>query len=356
MANEGQRYLNQSGLSALWNKIKARDIALSGEISAVSTALGAHTTNLEISGVSGVSGVLGISAGGLGVTSFEAARDAQHLDVYTRGEVDSLFSADIEIKTPTEWPSYTPTSADLHTIFYVGPYTSVTGDDQYEEYIIHQNGSSYEKLKVGEHSIDLSNYVNTVTLTGTGNAVTTTAKNGNTLTLGKDQTFVPSSDYTATIAGMTTAYTAGTHKVITAINQSSGTITAVGEKQLGVEDVDGLTALSNDLSGHIDFVSAAVSSLDNYVNTAIETLNNRITAASSNLNSAIDALNSRVDTFSAETTATFDAMNLTTAFSPWQTIVGLTSQSGKLTFSAEDIPAITKQEIDDLDNSWVTTP
>ena len=346
MANEGQRYLNQSGLSALWNKIKDRDIALSGEISAVSTALGAHTTNLEISGVSGVSGVLGISAGGLGVTSWDAARDENHLDVYTKNQVNSLFNGQVVILTAL------PASGEAGKIYYIGPTGS--GVDKYDEYIWDSNSNTF--IHVGEHSIDLSNYVNTVTLTGTGNAVTTTAKNGNTLTLGKDQTFVPSSDYTATIAGMTTAYTAGTHKVITAINQSSGTITAVGEKQLGVEDIDGLTALSNDLSGHIDFVSGAVTALNDYVNTAIETLNNRITAASSNLNDAITALNSRVDTFSAETTAAFDAMYLTTAFSPWQTIVGLTSQSGKLSFSAEDIPAITKQEIDDLDNSWVTTP
>ena len=350
MAGENeQRYLNQTGLSALWDKIKARDIALSGEISSVSAALSSQITDLSIQGQGGVTNVLGISGGGLGVTSYADARGDEYLDVYSKSEVNSLFNGQVVILAAL------PASGESGKIYYIGPTGS--GEDRYDEYIWDSTNNTF--LKVGEHSIDLSNYVNTVTLTGTGNAVTTTAKSGNTLTLGKDQTFVLSSDFNSTIGGMTTSYNAETHKVITAISQASGTITAIGQKQLGTSDIEGLDSQIDTISAGVNFVSGAITDLDNYLNDSetgmITVLNDRMLSAENNitsLSSSLNSLNSRVETLSSEMTGAFDNMNLTTAFEPWQTIVGLTSQSGKLTFSSKDIPAITQAEIDALDDSW----
>jgi hypothetical protein len=316
MPEQNQQYLNKEGLTALWEKIRNRDAQLSASISAVQTAVSSTVPNLSVSGIGGVSGTLGLSAGGLGVTAWDAARDAQHLDVYTRGEVDSLFSADVVIKTESEWESYQPTSADLHTIFYVGPIADVSGVDKYDEYIVHQNGSSFEKLRVGEHSIDLSDYINTISLTGSGNAVTTTAKSGNTLTLGKDQTFVLSSDYTATIG---------------------------------------------DIESDIQYLSGAVSSLEEQgdeFTEAIESLNNRMTSAEtdiSGLDTALDLLNGRIENledFQEEVTDAFTAMNMTFTSNPWETITAVTSVSGKLSIATATIPSIPLTAIEHLNDSW----
>lgn len=351
-----QRYLNQSGLSALWDKIRARDIALSGEISAISTSVSSSITDLTKQGVGGVTGVLGISGGGLGVTNYSDARGSAYLDVYSKSEVDSLVNGKVEVVQTL------PATGESDKIYYVGPTGS--GSDKYDEYIWDATNSQF--INVGEHSIDLSDYINTVTVTGTGNAVTTTAKSGNTLTLGKDETFVLSSDFNSTIAGMTTSYDADAHKVITAISQASGTITAIGQKQLGTSDIYGLDTLTGNIesdiqyvSGGVDFVSGAVTALDNHLTAAetgvIDTLNSRInnvTADVSTISSTLNTLNSRVNTLSGEVTAAFDNLNYTSSFNGWQTIVGITSTSGKLAFSAADIPAITQQDIEDLDDGW----
>lgn len=344
-----QRYLNQSGLSALWDKIRARDIALSGEISAISTAVSSSITDLTKQGIGGVSGILGISGGGLGVSSFADARGSAYLDVYSKGEVDTLFNGQVVIVTKL------PETGESGKIYYVGPNSSVSGEDKYDEYIWDATNSQF--IKVGEHSIDLSDYINTVTVTGAGNAITTMSKSDNTLTLGKDETFVLSSDFNSTIAGMTTSYDADTHKVITAISQASGTITAIGQKQLGTSDIYGLDILTGNIESDIQYVSGAVTTLDNCLTAAetgvIDTLNSRInnvTADVSTISSTLNTLNSRVNTLSGEVTAAFDNLNYTSAFNGWQTIVGITSTSGKLAFSAADIPAITQQDIEDLDD------
>lgn len=348
MPEQNQQYLNQEGLIALWEKIRNRDAQLSAAVSAISTAVSSTVPNLSVSGIGGVSGTLGLSAGGLGVTAWDAARDAQHLDVYTRDEVDSQLNGKVEVVASL------PASGESGKIYYVGP--TGTGDDKYDEYIWDSTNNTF--IHVGEHSIDLSDYINTISLTGTGNAVTTTAKSGNTLTLGKDQTFVLSSDYTATIGGMTTAHTADTHKVITAISQSSGTITSIGQKQLGVSDIDGLETITGDIESDIQYLSGAVSSLEEQgdeFTEAIETLNNRMTSAEtdiSGLDTALDLLNGRIEDFQEEVTSAFTAMDMTFTSNPWETITAVTSESGKLTIATATIPSIPITAIEHLNDSW----
>jgi hypothetical protein len=69
-----------------------------------------------------------------------------------------------------------PATGEAGVIYFVGPTGS--GSDKYEEYV--WDGSAF--VKVGEKSLDLSNYVNTLTTTGSGNAITAISKSGNTIT------------------------------------------------------------------------------------------------------------------------------------------------------------------------------
>jgi len=99
-------------------------------------------------------------------------------------------------------------------VIYLVPASQVSGDI-YDEYI--WLGSTYEKI--GTTRIDLSNYVNTVTETGSGNAYTSFTKNGNTLTLTKGSTFLtghPAVTHSSSTAAITPA-AGSTFDVITNI-------------------------------------------------------------------------------------------------------------------------------------------
>ena len=112
----------------------------------------------------------------------------------------------------------------------------------YDEYI--WIGDKYEKL--GTTQIDLSNYINNVVISGTGNAVTTMTKSGNTLTLTKGTTFPTSnSTYTANngvgISG-NTFYNSG----VRAVSQgtANGTINVNTNGSTADVSVKGLAALA----------------------------------------------------------------------------------------------------------------
>jgi hypothetical protein len=115
-----------------------------------------------------VSGTLAIANGGTGASDASGART--NLSVYSKSEVDSMLGGRIEIVASL------PSTGSPGVIYYVGPTGS--GGDQYDEYI--WSGSAF--IKVGEHSIDLSNYVNTLTKSGSGSVVTNISKSGNTIT------------------------------------------------------------------------------------------------------------------------------------------------------------------------------
>ena len=69
-------------------------------------------------------------------------------DIYTKSEVDTLLNGKIVVVEQL------PATGDSSKIYYVGPNTSVSGDDKYDEYLWYEN----DWLHVGEHSIDLSDY------------------------------------------------------------------------------------------------------------------------------------------------------------------------------------------------------
>ena len=293
--NEGKRYLDQDGLSALWDKIKGRDIQLSGAIHDVSAAIdeGNVGVNLESDKVSGV---LPISHGGLGTTSFADARGSAYLDVYSKGEVDSLFNGQAVIVTTL------PTTGEPGKIYYVGP--TGTGSDQYDEYIWDDTNKKF--IKVGEHSIDLSGFYNDISITGTGNAITTVTDSNNTIVFGKDGNYA---DVTAT----------------------------------------------NALSSHVDYVSGAVEDVANDVvelSEVIDELNSRISGDTDSLSGAIDVLNSRVTNNYEELTGAINYMAGSQTYQPWQTITAWSMTSGVLSTTAADIPSITQQDIENLDNRW----
>lgn len=293
--NEGKRYLDQDGLSALWDKIKGRDIQLSGAITEVSAAIdeGNIGVNLESDKVSGV---LPIGHGGLGTTSFADARGSAYLDVYSKGEVDSLFNGQAVIVTEL------PETGEPGKIYYVGP--TGTGDDQYDEYIWDDTNKKF--IKVGEHSINVSGIFDDIEVTGTGNAITDVTTSNNTIVFGKDGNFA---DVTAT----------------------------------------------NALSSHVDYVSGAVSSVIEDIETlsnAIDELNSRISGDTDYLSAAIDSLNTRVTENYNQLTGAIDNMAGSQTYQPWQTITAWSMTSGVLSTTAADIPSITQQDIENLDNSW----
>ena len=96
-----------------------------------------------------------------------------------------------------------PATGAAGTIYLV-PIESATGSNLYTEYIWLTN--RFEKL--GTTELDLSNYVNNVQITGTGNAVTGFTKSGNTLTLEKNSTFLtqhPTISHNSTTAAVSPA-------------------------------------------------------------------------------------------------------------------------------------------------------
>ena len=72
------------------------------------------------------------------------------------------------------------------TIYFV-PSTTTGTNNIYDEYVWVSTSNKYEKI--GSANIDLSNYVNDISITGTGNAITGVTKSGNTITYTTDTTF-----------------------------------------------------------------------------------------------------------------------------------------------------------------------
>jgi hypothetical protein len=144
-----------------------RELAVSLSNTSTTTTFdgSANVTNIK------VSGQLPVANGGTGSNTAAGART--NLSVYSKSEIDSLMSGRVEIVTEL------PATGKSGVTYYVGPTGS--GADKYDEYL--WTGSAF--LKVGEHSLDLSNYVNTINTSGSGSVVTGVSKSGNTVTVTK---------------------------------------------------------------------------------------------------------------------------------------------------------------------------
>jgi hypothetical protein len=122
-----------------------------------------------------VSGTLGLGNGGTGATSAAGART--NLDVYSKSETESLLNGKVVVVTQL------PATGESGVTYYVKD-TSSSAVDKYDEYIWAKDaGASTESwIHVGEKSLDLSEYVNSLTTSGTGPLVKSLSKSGNTLT------------------------------------------------------------------------------------------------------------------------------------------------------------------------------
>ena len=122
-----------------------------------------------------VSGTLGLGNGGTGATSAAGART--NLDVYSKSETESLLNGKVVIVTVL------PATGEAGKTYYVKD-TSATGVDKYDEYIwaVDAGATTESWIHVGEKSLDLSEYVNSLTTSGTGPLVKSLSKSGNTLT------------------------------------------------------------------------------------------------------------------------------------------------------------------------------
>lgn len=181
------KYLDLNGLSTFWAKVKTHVTAKiaaitntnNGAPGASKTVTGFTQTAGKVTATFGdiavdasqvTSGTLPVSHGGTGGATAEAARE--NLNVYSKDETADLLSGKIEVVTAL------PTAGEPGKIYYVGP--SGTGEDKYEEYIWDSTNSAF--VKVGDHSVDLSDYVKTVSQ-GSGNYVSGVTKSGNVLTV-----------------------------------------------------------------------------------------------------------------------------------------------------------------------------
>ena len=152
-----------SASSAKLDSAKELAVSLSNTSTTTTFDGSAAVTNIK------VSGTLPVAQGGTGATTAATART--NLDVYSKSETDSLLNGKVEVVTAL------PATGTPGVIYYVGPTGS--GADQYEEYIWDSANSQF--IKVGDKSVDLSNYVNTLSTSGTGSVVTSISKSGNTL-------------------------------------------------------------------------------------------------------------------------------------------------------------------------------
>ena len=73
-------------------------------------------------------------------------------------------------------------------VFYFVPGETTEEDNIYDEYLWNEESSSYEKI--GSAKIDLSNYVNSIEVTGTGNAITGASISGNKISFTKGSSFL----------------------------------------------------------------------------------------------------------------------------------------------------------------------
>ena len=73
-------------------------------------------------------------------------------------------------------------------VIYFVPSTTTEGNNAYDEYLWNEESSNYEKI--GSAKIDLSNYVNSIEVTGTGNAITGASISGNKISFTKGSSFL----------------------------------------------------------------------------------------------------------------------------------------------------------------------
>ena len=174
------KFLDYQGLTQFWAKVKTwvYTAVTTNSPSKSKTVTGMQDGkvtygNIGIDASQVETGTIPIARGGTGAGTAASARS--NLDVYSKSETEALVAGRIVVVQTL------PGSGQSGCIYYVGPTGS--GDDMYEEYIWDANNSTF--IKVGEKSLDLSEYVNDLVSSGTGNYVIGITKSGSTLTITK---------------------------------------------------------------------------------------------------------------------------------------------------------------------------
>lgn len=174
------KFLDYQGLTQFWAKVKTwvYTAVTTNSPSKSKTVTGMQDGKVTYGDI-GIdasqveTGTIPITRGGTGSGTAAGARS--NLDVYSKSETESLVAGRIVVVQTL------PTSGQAGVIYYVGP--SGSGGDQYEEYIWDTNNAQF--IKVGEKSLDLSEYVNDLVTNGTGDYVVSVTKSGQQITVQK---------------------------------------------------------------------------------------------------------------------------------------------------------------------------
>lgn len=174
------KFLDYQGLTQFWAKIKTwvYTAVTTNSPSKSKTVTGMQDGKVTYGDI-GIdasqveTGTMPIARGGTGSGTAAGARS--NLDVYSKSETESLVAGRIVVVQTL------PATGQAGVIYYVGP--SGSGGDQYEEYIWDTNNAQF--IKVGEKSLDLSEYVNKLVTSGTGDYVVSVTKSGQQLTIQK---------------------------------------------------------------------------------------------------------------------------------------------------------------------------
>lgn len=174
------KFLDYQGLTQFWAKIKTwvYTAVTTNSPSKSKTVTGMQDGKVTYGDI-GIdasqveTGTMPVARGGTGSGTAAGARS--NLDVYSKAETESLVAGRIVVVQTL------PASGQAGCIYYVGP--SGSGGDQYEEYLWDATNSTF--VKVGEKSLDLSEYVNELVSSGTGDYVIGITKSGNTITFTK---------------------------------------------------------------------------------------------------------------------------------------------------------------------------
>lgn len=201
--------------------------------------VGATFQDIAIAASQVTSGNLAIARGGTGSGTAAGART--NLDVYSKAETEALLNGKIEIV------SELPTTGTAGVIYYLKT-GSTTGADNYEEYIwgTEPGGSTAGWVKVGEQTIDLSNYKTKQTAktdpTASGNSLSfikSITQNANGEITAEKASVTVTSSYSGTgtdpvngtavkaaIDALDVSSVGGSGKYISAISEANGKISA----------------------------------------------------------------------------------------------------------------------------------
>lgn len=174
------KFLDYQGLTQFWAKIKTwvYTAVTTNSPSKSKTVTGMQDGKVTYGDI-GIdasqveTGAIPIARGGTGSGTAAGARS--NLDVYSKSETESLVAGRIVVVQTL------PATGQAGVIYYVGP--SGSGGDQYEEYLWDTNNAQF--IKVGEKSLDLSEYVNDLVTSGTGDYVVSVTKSGQQITVQK---------------------------------------------------------------------------------------------------------------------------------------------------------------------------